>query len=151
MIERRALETHPFVRQRLQERWHGDSIHRMWSPHEQTGCRVIASGRVELDDLLQCGLAAGVKVRTCELHISEIWSLEHPAHPRRGLWTVSCSGRQKVAERIPRSKARVVVRRFDSCKEKTGVGPEGGVIFRPANRNRRGECQFGLHVTGCTP
>src|SRR5262245_60018625 len=121
MIERRAFETDPLVSQRPQECWHGDAIHPVWPPHLPNGCRVVASGCVELNDLLQCGLSPRVKVRTGQLHISEIRHLERPAHPRCRLWTVSRSSRQKVAERIPGSKARVVVRRFDSCVEKTGV------------------------------
>src|SRR6187549_3619731 len=117
MIERSALEADALIGKRPEHGRQGDAFDRLWTPRDQTGRRVVAGERVEVDDLLQRGLAAGVEVGPGELDVPKIRRLEHPAHPQREARAISRGDGEKVARRIASAKADIVARRLDAGVE----------------------------------
>src|SRR5262245_44155202 len=101
MVEGSAFEAHAVVGQGFHEGYQRGTIaraqiERAQSPADVRPSRKIASARIEIDYLLERGLAAIVEIRSAEFDIAQAGRLESPVHDGSG--TLGDRGGKRVAE-----------------------------------------------------
>src|SRR5262245_26568953 len=117
MIKRCPLVAHAIVGERLQELDDLRAVLLAQTDISDSGTEVAAGGnvpipRIELQDLFErCG-AAGMEVRTRELHVAEIRCLERA--DGAAAW---CGRKQRRSERIHACSAGIVLDRADANSE----------------------------------
>src|SRR5262245_11792560 len=126
MIERRTLEADAVVGERFHQRRHGHALGWVGTPAAQGERRVVAAGGIEVDDLLETRLAAGVEVGTGQLDVTERWHLE----------------------RAPKSApdAGGELGQFDARIEESRIRAEALEAARAKNTAIRRERELGIHV-----